>query len=184
MGGRLSSFEIDGFKFDYGPSYWMPDVFEDFFNDFNKKVSDYYELKRLNPSYKFYFEKNNNTIPSKFSDIKNEYDKIENNSSVKLDQFIKRGEKKYKISMDGFIDLPNLSFKEYFSFDVLKHFFSLDFFISLRKHIKKYFNNSKMIQMLEFPSMFLGGTPSNTPGLYSLMNYADLKVALGTQWVE
>ena len=66
---------------------------EDFFNDFNKEVSDYYELKRLNPSYKFYFGKNNNIIPSKFSDIKNEYDKIENNSSVKLDQFIKRGEK-------------------------------------------------------------------------------------------
>ena len=176
MGGRLSSFEVDGFKFDYGPSwYWMPDVFEDFFKDFNKEVSDYYELKRLNPSYKFYFEKNNNTIPSKFSDIKNEYDNIQNNSSVKLDQFIERGKKKYKISMDGFIDLPNLSFKEYFSFDVLKHFFSLDFFISLRKHIKKYFNNSKIIQMLEFPSMFLGGTPSNTPGLYSLMNYADLK---------
>ena len=176
MGGRLSSFEKDGFKFDYGPSwYWMPDIFENFFKDFNKKVSDYYELKRLDPSYKFFFEDDSTLIPSNFSEIKKEYDKMDKDSSDQLDKFINKGEKKYNISMNGFIDLPNLSIKEYLSKDVLKHFFSLDFFISLRRHIKKYFNNKKIRKMLEFPSMFLGGTPDNTPGLYSLMNYSDIK---------
>ena len=57
-GGRARQFEVDGFVFDMGPSwYWMPDVFEDFFNHFGKKVSDYYELVRLDPSYQVFFGK-------------------------------------------------------------------------------------------------------------------------------
>jgi phytoene desaturase len=42
-----------------GPSwYWMPDVFEKYFNDFNKSVDDYYTLKKLDPAYRVYFAKN------------------------------------------------------------------------------------------------------------------------------
>jgi phytoene desaturase len=53
VGGRARKFEQDGFIYDMGPSwYWMPDIFEKFFNDFGKKVSDYYELERLSPSYR------------------------------------------------------------------------------------------------------------------------------------
>ena len=45
VGGRARMYTENGFSFDMGPSwYWMPDVFERFFNDFGKKVSDYYEL--------------------------------------------------------------------------------------------------------------------------------------------
>jgi phytoene dehydrogenase-like protein len=47
-GGRARRLMADGFTFDMGPSfYWMPDVFERFFAQFDKKVSDYYTLQRL-----------------------------------------------------------------------------------------------------------------------------------------
>ena len=56
FGGRARKFNADGFTFDMGPSwYWMPDVFDKFFNDFGKKVKDYYSLKKLNPAYRVYF---------------------------------------------------------------------------------------------------------------------------------
>ena len=176
MGGRLSYFKEEGFTFDLGPSwYWMPDIFDNFFNDFNKKVEDYYDLVRLDPSYKFFFKNKQINMPSKYNNVLEIFDQNEPNSSHKLNKFIKRGENKYKISMSGFIELPNLSLREYVSYSVLKNIFSLDFIISLRKHIKYYFKNKNLKRMLEFPSMFLGGTPDNTPALYSLMNYADIK---------
>ena len=41
-GGRSRVFEEQGFKFDMGPSwYWMPDVFEKYFDLFGKRVEDY-----------------------------------------------------------------------------------------------------------------------------------------------
>ena len=59
LGGRARQFVREGFKFDMGPTwYWMPDVFERFFSDFNKKPSDFYDLQRLGPAYRVYFGEN------------------------------------------------------------------------------------------------------------------------------
>ena len=56
IGGRARQISEQGFTFDMGPSwYWMPDVFEKFFADFNKKPSDYYHLTKLSPAYNVFF---------------------------------------------------------------------------------------------------------------------------------
>ena len=58
LGGRARQLKKDGFTFDMGPSwYWMPDVFESFFNDFGKKTADFYKLERLDPGYQVFLEK-------------------------------------------------------------------------------------------------------------------------------
>src|SRR5688500_16315660 len=53
--------------------------------------------------------------------------------------------------------------------------FRLDVFTSIKKYIERYFTHPRIRQMLEFPVLFLGALPENTPALYSLMNYADIK---------
>jgi phytoene desaturase len=56
IGGRAQQLVKDGFKFDMGPSwYWMPDVFERFFADFDKTSTDFYSLEKLAPAYEIYF---------------------------------------------------------------------------------------------------------------------------------
>ena len=71
-GGRARQLKEAGFTFDMGPSwYWMPDVFERFFNCFGKKVSDYYQLERLDPSYRVYW-------PDEIMDIPADYESTEN----------------------------------------------------------------------------------------------------------
>ena len=175
MGGRLSSFSSNGFIFDMGPSwYWMPDVFESFFLDFNKDIEDYYELRRIDPSYKFFMNKSEVKMPTNINDIYSLFEMHEEGSSEKLKDFLAQAKKKYDISMKHFINLPNITPLEYFSKSILRHSLSLDLFKSLRRHISKYFRSKPLTQMLEFPSMFLGGSPENTPALYSLMNYADI----------
>ncbi|RYZ97609.1 MAG: FAD-dependent oxidoreductase, partial [Sphingobacteriaceae bacterium] len=62
-GGRARVWEQDGFRFDMGPSwYWMPDVFENFFSLFGKTTADYYNLQRLDPGYRIYFDKDENIL--------------------------------------------------------------------------------------------------------------------------
>ena len=179
-GGRLSFIEDNGFIFDLGPTwYWMPDIFDKFFNDFNKNVSDYYSLSRLDPSYKFFLSDKEYDIPVDINELYNVFETIEKGSSNNLKKFMDQAKKKYDISMSRFIELPNHSFKEYISFSMLKYSISLDIFKSLRQHIASFFKSKKIKDMLEFPSMFLGGTPNNTPALYSLMNYADI---IGGTW--
>jgi len=180
LGGRLSKFSENGFTFDMGPSwYWMPDVFDSFFKDFEKKSSDYFDLVRLDPSYKFFVEDKTFDVPANLSSFLNMCESIEQGSSTNLKKFLDDAKLKYDISFKSFINLPNLSAFEYFSPSVLRYILSLDLLSNLRDYISKFFKSKQLRLLLEFPSMFLGGSPLNTPALYSLMNYADI---VGGTW--
>ncbi|MFK7934193.1 MAG: phytoene desaturase family protein [Saprospiraceae bacterium] len=179
-GGRARKFEVDGFTFDMGPSwYWMPDVFENYFAHFGKKPSDYYELVRLDPSYSVTFGKEEvMEVPAKMEDLYAMFESYEAGSSAKLKQFLVEAEYKYRVGMDEFVHKPSHSIFEFADLRVLSSVFRLQMLTSMSKHVRDLFKNEKLIELLEFPVLFLGATPENTPAMYSLMNYADM--SLGT----
>lgn len=179
-GGRARKFEAEGFVFDMGPSwYWMPDVFEDYFAHFGKKPSDYYELKRLDPSYSVFFGKDDvMDVPANLEEFKAMFERYEPGSSQKLEQFLAEAEYKYKVGMSEFVHKPSHSIMEFADLRVLKSMFRLQMLTSMDTHVRKLFKHPQLIELLSFPVLFLGATPQNTPAMYSLMNYAD--IALGT----
>ena len=178
-GGRARQFKADGFTFDMGPSwYWMPDVFDRFFENFGKKVEDYYILHRLDPSYRIYWPKEQDDIPAQYEQLKNLFNNIEHGSGEKLDLFIAEAAYKYEVGIKKLVYKPGQSIVEFADWDFLKGIFKLDVFTSIKKHISKSFKDQRLQQLLEFPVLFLGALPKDTPALYSLMNYADIK--LGT----
>ncbi|MEN8810366.1 MAG: phytoene desaturase family protein [Flavobacteriales bacterium] len=179
LGGRARVTEKEGFTFDMGPSwYWMPDVFDRYFEDFGKKVSDYYELVRLSPSYRVFWSDKPDDIPSDMQELEEYFEAYEKGSGEKLRQFMSEAKTKYDIGMGEFVTKPSLSVTEFMTLDIAKKGLSLDLFKPISKHIRSYFKHPKLIELLEFPVLFLGAKPQNTPSLYSLMNYADM--ALGT----
>jgi phytoene desaturase len=179
-GGRARKFEAQGFMFDMGPSwYWMPDVFEKYFNHFNKKTSDYYSLVRLDPSYRIYYGKNDFLdIPAGTESLLDLFEKLEPGSGKQLTKFLAEGKYKYDIGINKLVHKPGLSIREFADLDLAKGVFKLHVFQSISQYIRKFFKDPRIIKLLEFPVLFLGATPENTPALYSLMNYADM--ALGT----
>lgn len=179
-GGRARIFHADGFMFDMGPSwYWMPDVFEQFFGLFGKKVADYYQLVRLDPSYSIHFGKDDvMEVPAGMDALHQLFERYEPGSSVKLKSFLEEARYKYEVGMGEFVQKPSHSIMEFADLRILKSLFRLQMFRSMSAYVRSLFRNEQLIQMLEFPVLFLGATPENTPALYSLMNHADL--ALGT----
>ncbi len=180
LGGRARKFETQGFTFDMGPSwYWMPEVFEQFFNLFDKKSSDFYELVRLDPSYEVLFGNDDKVaLPADFESLKNIFESIETGSSLKLEEFLADAEYKYKVGMSEFVWKPGHSIMEFADIRVVMSLFRLQMLSSISSQIDRLFSSEKIRNILKFPVLFLGATPENTPALYSLMNYADLK--LGT----
>ena len=183
-GGRLQQFTAEGFTFDMGPSwYWMPDVFESYFNDFDHSTADYYDLKRLDPGYRIYYGKNDYLDMSEdIEQLKSLFDSIEPNSGSSLQNFLNDAKIKYDVAMKHFIYKPSLSFTEYIDPILISQLGKLNLFRSMSKHIRQYFTNPKLIQILEFPSLLLGAKPEKTPSMYSLMNYAD--ICLGTWYPQ
>lgn len=179
-GGRARKFETQGFTFDMGPSwYWMPDVFDRYFAHFGKKTSDYYDLIRLDPSYCIYFGQDDiMNVPASMSELEAMFEKYEKGSSRNLKKFMTEAEYKYEVGIKEMVFKPGRSLIEFLDFRIFKSLFRLQMFQSMSNHVRKLFKNEKLIKLLEFPVLFLGATPENTPAMYSLMNYADL--ALGT----
>ncbi len=183
-GGRARVFRAEGYTFDMGPSwYWMPDVFEQYFARFGKRVSDYYELVRLDPSYQVVFGLGRQAddvldIPARMSELRAMFERLEPGSAARLDAFLKQAAYKYEVGINKFVHLPGRSLLEFADWRILTGALRLDLLQSMSRHVRKFFSHEKLLKLVEFPVLFLGATPENTPALYSLMNYADL--ALGT----
>ena len=175
-GGRARQLKEAGFVFDMGPSwYWMPDVFERYFNQFGKSVADYYTLERLDPSYRVYWKDGPIDIPANYDELKNVFDKIEPGSSHQLDKFLSEAAYKYEVGINKLVHKPGQSITEFLDWDLIKGLFKLDVFNSMKSHVAKHFKNAKLRELMEFPVLFLGALPEKTPALYSLMNHADIK---------
>ncbi len=179
-GGRVRQLKENGFTFDMGPSwYWMPDVFERFFQAFGKKTSDYYTLRRLDPSYRVYFEEGVTDIPASYAQLQEWFEQVEPGSSRQLDKFVKEAAYKYRIGMQKLVYKPGKSFTEFLDIEVIRNVFRLDVFRNMRSHVAAHFQHPKLRQLLEFPVLFLGAMAEQIPALYSLMNYADI---IGGTW--
>ncbi len=177
VGGRARQLIKDGFTFDIGPSwYWMPDIFEKFFDDFGKSTSDYYQLDKLSPAYKIFFSDDIITIGDCMEKICVEFERIEPGSSTHLKAFIKKAQENYDIAINKIVLKPGLSPLELVTKDTVLRVDQ--FFKSISQEVRKRFQNPKLISTLEFPVLFLGAKPNKTPSFYSFMNFADF--GLGT----
>lgn len=178
-GGRARVFKEGGYTFDMGPSwYWMPEVFERFYKCFGKTTCDFYELKRLDPSYRVVFDDETLDVPADMQSMEAMFERIEPGSSKQLKIFLDEAKFKYEAGMNDFVYRPSLSFMEYMDVRLISSLFKIQMFSSITTEIHKRFKNPKIRQLLEFPVLFLGAKPQDTPALYSMLNYADIK--LGT----
>ncbi|AQG81603.1 phytoene desaturase family protein [Spirosoma montaniterrae] len=179
-GGRARVFEANGFTFDMGPSwYWMPDVFESYFARFGKKPADYYDLVRLDPSYSVVFSPSEAVdLPAGLSNLEKLFEQFEPGSSPRLRDFLNQASYKYDVGMNNFVWKPSRSVTEFLSLKLLYDVTRLDVFQSFASHARKFFTHPRLLEIVEFPVLFLGATPENTPAMYSLMNYAEM--AMGT----
>ncbi len=175
-GGRARKFSAEGFQFDMGPSwYWMPEVFERYFKSFGHKVSDFYTLERLDPSYRVYWADGPVDIPADYEKLRILFDTLEQGAGKKLDKFLEEAAYKYDIGINKLVHKPGRSLAEFLDLELAKGVLKLDVFTSMKKHVSRFFTHPKLQQLMEFPVLFLGAMPDKIPALYSLMNYADIK---------
>ncbi|MEM9000555.1 MAG: phytoene desaturase family protein [Bacteroidota bacterium] len=177
IGGRARQLKKQGFTFDMGPSwYWMPDIFDSFFGSFGKKTTDYYQLEKLDPAYKIFFSDDTMTIGDSLEKICKEFERIEYGSGKHLKKFIGKAQENYDIAINKIVLRPGISPLELVTKETVLRIDQ--FFKTISGEVRRKFKNPKLISTLEFPVLFLGAKPNNTPSFYSFMNFADF--GLGT----
>lgn len=181
-GGRARQLRTNqGYVFDMGPSwYWMPDIIENFFSDFDCKSSDYFELVSLDPQFEIIFHDGKIAVPGAFEKLLLLFESLEPGAGDKLDQFMKAAQVKYYVGMKDFVNKPCHSWMEFMSPEVAGNALKLDLLTNFRSYVARYFKSPNLRALMEFPVIFLGASPKQIPALYSLMNYGGY--VLGTKY--
>lgn len=181
-GGRARQFTTEhGFVFDMGPSwYWMPDIIEQFFQDFQAKTTDYFELISLNPQFEMIFAASKLAVPESYEELQRLFEEIEPGAGQQLVKFMQAAKFKYEVGMQDFVNKPCHSWFEFLSPKIVQNSLKFDLLTNFRSYVAKYFKQEKLRTLMEFPVIFLGASPKNIPALYSLMNYGGY--VLGTHY--
>jgi phytoene desaturase len=179
-GGRARVWKKDGFVFDMGPSwYLMPDVFDRYFNIFKKKTQEYYKLIRLDPNYRAFFGTEKVVdVPAKREEIDRLFDRLVPDGSTKLKDYLDVAQYQYEIAMQEFMYRDYKTIFDFFNWKVITKGTRLKIFESFDKFARRYFEDADIRKILEYTVVFLGGSPNNTPGLYSIMSHVDFDLGV------
>lgn len=180
IGGRAMHFKSKGFTFDMGPSwYLMPDVFEKYYKIFNKRPSDFFKLIHLDPHYRIFFS--DDEIVDIVKDLKKNleiFEKIEKGSAKKIKEYLKKSEYQYKVAMNEFVYKNYNSIFDFFNKRIMKEGPKLNIFESFDKYVSRFVESDKIKKILQYSVVFLGGSPKNTPAMYSLMSHIDFNMGV------
>ncbi|KPK62608.1 phytoene dehydrogenase [candidate division WOR_3 bacterium SM23_42] len=179
-GGRARVWRKDGFVFDMGPSwYLMPEVFEKYFALFDKNTQDYYKLIRLDPSYRVFFGMDKTVdVPAQREEIDRLFDELTPGGSVKLREYLAVAQYQYEIAMQEFMYREYKTIFDFLNWKVITKGTRLKIFESYDKFARRYFEDADIRKILEYTVVFLGGSPNNTPGLYSIMSHVDFDLGV------
>lgn len=179
VGGRGRMFSEKGFHFDMGPSwYLMPDTINEIFEILGTTADKEMELTRLDPHYKMFFHDEDINI---YKDMEKNYElfeRLEPGVTPRIKKYLDRAQVKFDTSMDEFIEKPFLKITDLINWKTISKGKDLDIFTSFDSHLKKYFKSDKIRKILGYTMVFLGGSPKNTPALYSLMSHADFNLGV------
>ena len=175
-GGRAGNETIDGFRFDTGPSwYLMPDAFDHFFGLFGKRTEDLLDLKPLAPAYRLFPETGEPIdVHSGRDNAAKLFEQLEPGAGAELMEYLDSAEETYDLAIQNFL------YTNFRSLEPLKRirgqYTRLARYLTepLDRFVAKRFTDTRLRQMLTYPSVFLSSHPSRTPSMYHLLSHTDL----------
>jgi len=179
-GGYAGRIERDGFRIDTGPSwYLMPEVFDRFFQHFGREVEEFYELTELEPLYEIYWKDGDHAeIPSTRQGQKQLFESYESGAGSKLDDYLSDAAEAYELGMDRFVYPSRSRLRDMMDLDIIRSVRALPKLRTMDTYVKSYFTHPKLRQIAEYKLVFLGGSPYNTPAIYTLMSHVDMNLGV------
>ena len=181
LGGRASRLEAEGFRFDMGPSwYLMPDVFERFFDHFDREPSDYYDLERLDPHYRIFFKDGDQLdVNGDLPEMRSKLESYEPGAAEAFDDYLETSEEHYETAMEDFVYTDRPRLRDWIDPSVVRAApIGLSLVGSMQGHVSDYFDHPKLQQIMQYTLVFLGGSPKNTPALYNIMSHVDFNLGV------
>ncbi|WP_144791123.1 phytoene desaturase family protein [Corynebacterium singulare] len=178
VGGRAGKLEVDGFRFDTGPSWClMPEAFDEFFRACGTSTERELDLVDLSPAYRVYNEDGEHLdVESGVDEVARLFESLEPGAGKRVRTYLAQASKVYAIALGNFLYTTFSRPTELLTRDVLSRLGTLALLLtrSLDGLVAARFQDYRLRQILTYPAVFLSTEPKAAPALYSLMSHTDL----------
>ncbi|WP_166136575.1 phytoene desaturase family protein [Nocardioides ochotonae] len=179
VGGRAGRWEVDGYRFDTGPSwYLMPEVFDHFFELLGTSTAEQLDLVTLDPGYRVFFEGREQPLDLRRERAANEalFESVEPGGGAALSAYLDSAQHVYELAVQRFLYTSFDSPTTMLNAEVLRNGPRLSSLLtrSLESHVGARFDDERLRQVLGYPAVFLGTSPERAPSMYHLMSWMDL----------
>jgi len=182
-GGKLTVMELDGYRFDAGPSlFTMPHFVEELFRLSGKDPETYFQYAKMPVACHYFFE--DGTFLRYFSDRKSLLNEVKAKLNVdpsKLDQHLNRSELIFKASHKAFLERSLHKISSHLTIDTLNciaHIPWLNLFTTMHKANLKGLNHPKLVQIFDRYATYNGSNPYKAPGILNIIPH--LESGIGT----
>ena len=153
----------------------MPDLFEEYFKQFDRKREDYIDITLLDPSYRIYFEHDDQPydLHKGIESNRELFESLEPWSTDLLHTYLKKSKYQYDIAMQEMVPKNYDSIRQFFTRKMATTWSKMHVFESMKKYVQRWFKTPKVQKILQYPLVFLGTQPKDAPALYNIMSYVD-----------
>ena len=182
-GGKLSTFSINGYRFDAGPSlFTMPHFVTELFDLAGEEVAPHFEFSKKEIACNYFWQDGTSfTAYGERKKFLKEVEKIFDEPQYNVDQYLKKAKKKYDLTSSLFLEQSLHKLKTFISLDTLKALFQLKTFElqkSLHQANTQSFSSTHLIQLFDRYATYNGSDPYQTSGIMTLIQH--LESAYGT----
>lgn len=180
LGGRANRIEADGFSFDTGPSLLnYPWVFENVFKAVGKRMEDYVELLPVEPAVAFQWQDGTRLqLTSEMDRLVEAFAKVEPGSGPGLQRFFADAGFKYDLAFQKLVNRNADSPLDWAKAMRLSEMAKLSLWRSLYGEVGRFFKSPHIREALGAYGMYLGGSPFDLPGFFSILAYGELAYGL------
>ncbi|MFT4680461.1 MAG: phytoene desaturase [Flavobacteriales bacterium] len=186
-GGKMSEFNLSGFRFDKGPTVLTkPEYLDDLFRFAGKEPRDYWNCKKVDPIFNYYFE--DGTLIRSHSDwakFANEVAEKTSDSGKNLVGFLEKAKVKHDLTDEVFLQRSLHKFRNYLNWETLKgvvNFHKIEAFRSMNASNQAHFNDQKLVDIFNRYASYNGSDPYLAPATLNVISHYE--ITTGTYFSE
>ncbi|GIU76727.1 MAG: phytoene desaturase [Bryobacteraceae bacterium] len=179
-GGRANRISVAGLPFDTGPTLLnYPWVFEELFRAAGRDMGDYVRLLKVDPSITYHWPDGQHlTLSSDRERLRAEFERFAPGSSRGLDLFLEDCAAKFEITFRKLVLRNDGNPLRYFSVLTAGEILRTALWRSMYRELGRFFSSPRLCEALGSYAMYLGGSPFELPGLFTILPYGELSGGL------
>ncbi|MBE7551309.1 MAG: phytoene desaturase [Anaerolineales bacterium] len=173
LGGRAYVYEINGFKFDGGPTIvTAPFMLDDIFELAGRRREDYFELVRCNPFYRIFNHEGHCFDYNDDADFT--LSQIEKWNPSDQAGYLKFIQSTKAIFEKGFVELADKPFLNFMDMvRIIPDLIRLQSHKSVYKYVSQFVQDDFLRRCFSFHPLLVGGNPFETTSIYALIHYLE-----------